>query len=127
MAHFTRNNNVINRKHIINVILTNEVDEFLCYASDYKEELEKVQNLMNAFYKVGDQIAKSCQQLCSIPKKIYAAWVHTLPKIYQDFAFRNYDNVISIKDYTTGWSEARWDQCFDGFEKLMKDLYIKDE
>jgi hypothetical protein len=126
MAHFARNNNVINRKHLINVILTNEVEEFLCYAADYKEELEKVQGLMKAYCKVGDQIAKSCQRLYDIPKKTYAYWVQTLPKIYQDLAFRNYNNIMSTKDYTVGWNENKWDQYLEEFEKLMKDLYIKE-
>lgn len=126
LAHFARNNNVINRKHLINVILTNEVEEFLCYAADYKEELEKVQGLMKAYCKVGDQIAKSCQRLYDIPKKTYAAWVQTLPKIYQDLAFRNYNNIMSTKDYTAGWNETKWDTYLEEFEKLMKDLYIKE-
>lgn len=122
MAHYARNNNVINRKHLIKVILINEVEEFLCYAADYKEELEKVQNLMNSFYKVGDQIAKSCQRLYDIPRKTYAAWVQTLPKIYQDLAFKNYNNVMSAKDYTAGWAENKWDECLESFEKLREDL-----
>lgn len=123
LAHFARNNNVINRKHLINVILTNEVEEFLCYAADYKEELEKVQGLMKAYCKVGDQIAKSCQRLYDIPKKTYAAWVQTLPKIYQDLAFRNYNDVKSTKDYTAGWTENKWETYLESFEKLKEDLF----
>lgn len=123
MAHFARNNNVINRKHLINVILTNEVEEFLCYAADYKEELEKVQGLMKAYCKVGDQIAKSCQRLYDIPKKTYAAWVQTLPKIYQDLAFRNYNNVMSTKDYTAGWGENKWDTYLEEFEELKQQYF----
>lgn len=120
LAHFARNNNVINRKHLISVILTNEVEEFLCYAADYREELEKVQGLMNSFYNVGDQIAKSCQRLYDIPKKTYAAWVQTLPRIYQDLAFRNYNNIMSTKDYTAGWNENKWDTYLEEFEKLKE-------
>jgi hypothetical protein len=123
MAHFARNNNVINRKHLLNVILTNEVEEFLCYAADYKEELEKVQGLMKAYCKVGDQIVKSCQRLYDIPKKTYAYWVQTLPKIYQDFAFRNYNNIMSTKDYTAGWNENKWDTYLEAFEEL-KNTYF---
>ena len=124
MAHYARNNNAINRKHLIKIILTNEVEEFLCYAEDYKEELEKIQNLMNSFYKVGDAIAKSCQRLYDIPKRDYANWVQTLPKIYRDLAFRNYNNVISTKDYTTGWSENKWDEYLDNFEKLKEEYLL---
>jgi len=124
MAHYARNNNVINRKHIIEVVLANEVEEFLCYAADYKEEFEKVQGLMKAYCKVGDQIAKSCQRLYDIPKKTYAAWVQTLPKIYQDLAFRNYNNVMSTKDYTAGWNENKWEGCLEEFEKLRQEYFL---
>ena len=120
MAHFARNNNVINRKHLLEVILSGETEEFLCYASDYKEELEELQGLMRSFCKVGDQIAKSCQRLYDIPKKTYAYWVQTLPKIYQDLAFRNYNNIMSTKDYTAGWNENKWDTYLEEFEKLKE-------
>ena len=40
MAHFARNNNVITRKHLINIVVNNEIEEFLCYASDYKAEID---------------------------------------------------------------------------------------
>ncbi len=123
MAHYARNNNVINRKHLLGVILSGEIEEFLCYAADYKEELEKVQNLMKAYCKVGDQIAKSCQRLYDIPKKTYAYWVQTLPKIYQDLAFRNYNNVMSTKAYTAGWNENKWDTYLESFEKLKDELF----
>ncbi len=124
LAHYARNNSVINRRHLIKVILAGEAEEFLCYAADYKEELETVQNLMNAYCKVGDQIAKSCQRLYDIPKKTYAYWVQTLPKIYQDLAFKNYNNIMSTKDYTTGWNENKWEGCLDSFEEL-KNTYLE--
>ena len=123
MAHYARNNNVINRKHLIQVILSGETEEFLCYAADYKEELEKIQGLMKAFCKVGDQIAKSCQRLYDVSRGTYANWVKTLPKIYQDLAFRNYNNVISTKDYTAGWSENKWDEYLDSFGQFKEELF----
>ena len=123
MAHYARNNNVINRKHLIKIIITNEVEEFLCYASDYMEEFEKVQNLMNSFCKVGDQIAKSCQRLYDVPRGTFANWVKTLPRIYQDLAFRNYNNVMSTKDYTAKWNENKWDEYLGSFEQLKEELF----
>ena len=123
MAHFARNNNVITRKHLIKIVIDNEVEEFMCYAADYKEELLKVQNLMKAFCKVGDQIAKSCQRLYDIPKAVYANWVKTLPKIYQDLAFRNYNNVMSTKDYTANWNENKWADYLESFEQLKEEYF----
>lgn len=123
MAHYARNNNVINRKYLIRIILANEIEEFLCYATDYKEELEKVQNLMRSFSKVGNEIAKSCQRLVEIPRRVYAVWVKTLPKIYQDLAFRNYDNVTFTDIYTANWSENKWDNYLTDFEKLKQQYF----
>ena len=123
MAHYARNNNVINRKHLLKVILSNEVEEFLCYAVDYKEELEKIQNLMKSFCKVGDEIVKSCQRLYDIPKRDYANWVQTLPKMYRDLAFKNYNNIKSTKDYTADWSVNKWDEYLESFEAFKEDLF----
>jgi T4 RnlA family RNA ligase len=123
MAHYARNNNVITRKHLIKIILSGETDEFLCYASDYKEELEKVQHLMNSFYKVGDQIAKSCQRLYDVSRGTYANWVKTLPKIYQDLAFRNYNDIKSTKDYTADWNENKWETYLESFEQLKEEYF----
>ena len=123
MAHYARNNNVINRKHLLQVILSGETEEFLCYAEDYREELEKLQGLMKAFCKVGDQIAKSCQRLYDVSRGTYANWVKTLPKIYQDLAFRNYNNIMSTKDYTAGWNENKWETYLESFEKLKEEYF----
>lgn len=123
MAHYARNNNVINRKHLIQIILSGETEEFLCYASDYKEELEKVQRLINSFYRVGDQIAKSCQRLYDVPRGTYANWVKTLPKIYQDLAFRNYNDIKSTKDYTASWTVNKWEEYLENFEKLREEYF----
>ena len=123
MAHYARNNNVINRKHLIKVILMNEVEEFLCYAEDYREELEHVQSLMNSYFKIGTEIAKSCQRLYDIPKKTYAAWVQTLPKVYHDFAFKNYNDIKTPQAYTADWNENKWEVCLDSFEKLKEELF----
>ena len=123
MAHYARNNNVINRKHLLQVILSNEVEEFLCYAADYKEELEKIQNLMTSFCKVGDEIVKSCQRLYDIPKRDYANWVQTLPKMYRDLAFKNYNNIKSTKDYTADWSVNKWDEYLESFEAFKEELF----
>ena len=123
MAHYARNNNVINRKHLLGVILSGEIEEFLCYAADYKEELENIQGLMKSFCKVGDQIAKSCQRLYDVPRGTYANWVKTLPKIYQDLAFRNYNNVMSTKDYTANWNENKWADYLENFEQFKAEYF----
>lgn len=127
LAHYMRNNNVITRKHIIRVILENETAEFLCYAVDYKDELIKVQELMNAYYKVGNELAQACRQMIFLERKDYAKLVQALPKIYQGLLYMNYDRFVAAQEYTSNWNENKWDTHLESFEELTKDLlYIKE-
>jgi T4 RnlA family RNA ligase len=123
MAHFARNNNVITRKHLIRIIADNEIAEFLCYASDYKEELEKVHNLMKAFCKIGNKLAESCQKLRNVSRGTFAVFVKTFPKIYQDIMFRNYEHDMTMEEYTAGWHENKWDEYLETFEQLKEDIF----
>jgi hypothetical protein len=114
---------VITRKHLIKVVITNEVEEFLCYAADYKEELEKVHNLMKAFCKIGNKLAESCQKLRNVSRGTFAVVVKTFPKIYQDIMFRNYEHDMTMEEYTAGWHENKWDEYLETFEKLKEELF----
>lgn len=122
LAHYTRNNNVINRRHLIKVILSNEVDEFLCYAADYKEELFMTQKLMNAYLRIGNKLAEACRQMTSLERKDYAKLVQALPKIFQGLLFCNYDKVTTAEEYTSGWSEIKWEEYLESVEKLNKEI-----
>lgn len=127
LAHYTRNNNVITRRHLIKVILQNEVEEFKCYASDYVEELTKIQKLMNAFYVIGDQLAVMCQALSNIPKSTYARLVKTCPKIFQGLMFSNYDKVVTVKTYTANWTVYKWEELLDALEKFLTRYNFKED
>ena len=122
LAHFMRNNNVITRKHIIKIILENEVAEFLCYAADYKEELEKVQKLMNSYHNVGNKLAQACRQMILLERKDYAKLVQALPNIFQGLLYMNYDRFVSAQEYTAKWNENKWDEYLTEVEKLNKEI-----
>lgn len=122
LAHFMRNNNVITRKHIIKIILENEVAEFLCYAADYKEELYKVQKLMNSYHNVGNKLAQACRQMILLERKDYAKLVQALPNIFQGLLYMNYDRFVSAQEYTAKWTENKWDEYLTEVEKLNKEI-----
>lgn len=123
LAHFMRNNNVITRKHILRVILENEVEEFLCYAADYKEELIKTQKLMKAYHKIGNQLAKACRETASILHRgDYARMVKALPNIFQGLLFLNYDRDVTAEEYTANWNENKWEEYLESVEKLNKEI-----
>ena len=119
MAHYARNNNTVNRKHLIKIIKQNEVEEFLCYASDYEEALRETQKLMNAYYNLGNQYAQICRKLILLPRKQYAEVVRTFPKVFQDLLFKNYDRFVSAQEYTNDWSEVKWDEYLVEVEALL--------
>jgi hypothetical protein len=123
MAHYARNNNVINRKHLIRVILTNEVEEFLCYASEYKDELAKIQGLMNAYHNIGNRLAEACRQLVGkLDRGDYARMVKALPAIFHGLLFYNYDRIITAEEYTKDWNENKWDTYIEAVEKLGQEV-----
>jgi hypothetical protein len=122
LAHFMRNNNVITRKHIIKIILENEVEEFLCYAADYKEELEKVQKLMNSYHNIGNKLAQACRQMILLERKDYAKLVQALPNIFQGLLYMNYDRFVSAQEFTAKWNENKWDEYLTEVEKLNKEI-----
>lgn len=123
LAHFMRNNNVITRKHLIRVVLENEVAEFLCYAADYKDELLKVQGLMNAYHKVGNDLAQACRQMILLERKDYARLVQALPKIYQGLLYMNYDRFVSAQEYTSKWNENKWEEYILEMERLNNEYF----
>ena len=83
MAHFARNNNVITRKHLLRVILENEVDEFLCYAADYAEDLQAAQDSMNEYKETCERYARALSAAATtLERKDYAKLVMSLPKVY---------------------------------------------
>ena len=123
LAHFMRNNNVITKKHLINVILLNEVEEFLCYASDYKEELLETRKLMRAFINMGNSMAATCREARSLQRSKYAELVKTFPKIYHALLYRNYDRHCTVEEFTSGWHLNKWEEHLDTFEKMINNLF----
>lgn len=125
-AHFARNNSVINKKHLINIIINNEIEEFLCYASDYKDELRDCQKLINAYYKIGNSFAATVRKARSMSRGDFAGLVKTFPSMYHDLLFKNYDKDLSAEEYSSGWSENKWEDYLVRLEKLKNEWFNND-
>lgn len=123
MAHFARNNNVITRKHLIKIILMNEVEEFLCYAEDYKDSLRDIQKLMRAFINIGNVLATSCRKVRSMSRGAFSEYVKTFPKIFQGLMFFNYERDMSVEEYTAGWHVNKWEDYLVEIEKLGQECF----
>ena len=125
LAHFARNNNVITRKHLIRVILEGEVEEFLCYASDYEDRLRDCQKLINAFYSIGNSLATSCRKARSMTRGAYSELVKSFPKMFHGLLYYNYDRDISAEEYTSGWHLNKWEEYLEAVEKLQHEYFCK--
>jgi hypothetical protein len=122
-AHFARNNNVINRKHLINVIINNEVEEFLCYASDYTAEIEACKKLINTYHLLADLMINTCSKARSLNRGEYAALVKTFPRLFQDLLFKNYFSDTYAKEYTADWNENKWEEYILEMERLNNEYF----
>lgn len=119
-AHFARNNNVITRKHLINIVINNEVEEFLCYASDYEAQIDAIKTLITNYYIIAEWCIKVCQEAKKLPKNEYAALVKTFPEIFQGLLFMNYNREVSVREFTASWTENKWDEYLTELEKLKE-------
>lgn len=124
MAHFARNNNVITRKHLINIVINNEIEEFLCYASDYKAEIDTCKALIDKYYIIADWCVNVCQKARKLPRNEYAALVKTFPAIFQGLLFKNYDKVVTVREFTANWTENKWEEHLEALEKLKENFNL---
>jgi hypothetical protein len=120
MAHYARNNNVVTRKHLIDIILQGEETEFLTYASDYSESLHWVKNLMDSYVKAMDGIGELSRGLRRLDKKGAAGVIKNFDKIAQPIMFMNYDRDVSGEEYVNGWDTYRWERILDQYIKFKE-------
>lgn len=108
MAHYVRNNGVINTERLVQIVLDGEQEEFLIYASDYADELHKVEKAM---YEVGYKAFDKLKELFDMHKfetrGAYASKVKECPGYMRDFLFHCFDSKI-FWDYAKSWSVDRW-------------------
>ena len=119
MAHFARNNNVITRKHLIDIILKGEMDEFKLYASDYKDQIEYVKKLMDDFTYLVDDCALLTKKLRRLDRRYAAEVIKNFHKLVQPVMFMNLDRHVSGREYTHNWDVCKWDRALDNFIEFL--------
>ena len=115
MAHFARNNNVITRWHLINIILKGEMDEFVIYASDYAPQINWVKDLMESFVAVVDGAGVLARGLRKLEKPKAAELIKNFDRIAQPIMFMNYDRNVSGEEYVADWDVYKWDRVLDQY------------
>ena len=120
MAHFARNNNVITRWHLIDIILKGEMDEFIIYASDYKDQIECVKKLMDEFIVFVDDCALMTRNLRKLDRPEAAEVIKKFNKFVQPIMFMNLDRIVGGRSYTYNWDTYRWERALDNFTKFLE-------
>lgn len=82
-AHYLRANNSISEKKLLEVVLTNEIEEFLTYCSDYAEKIYEIQKKMKNTREAGEKLRNDK------PPAADYQWILQFPQPYRSFLFSN--------------------------------------
>ena len=119
-AHFARNNNVITRKHLIDIILKGEMNEFLIYAADYKDQMERTKQLMDEFIVFVDDCALMSRNLRKLDRPEAAEVIKKFHKFVQPIMFMNLKRIVGGRAYTYDWDTYKWERALDSFTKFLE-------
>ena len=120
VAHYSRNNNVITRKHLINICLRGEDEEFLIYAEDYRDALLDVKSLMKSYIDSIGSIGEFARGLRKLDRKRAADIINNFDKIARPIMFANYDRDISGEAWVENWDVYKWDRILDQYLKFKE-------
>ena len=116
MAHYARNNSVITTDRLVQIVLDGEQEEFLTYASDYADDLHKVEDAMfDIAYMAADKMKELFSAREFETRGDYAREVKQCPNYMQDFLFHCFDSKI-FWDYAKSWSVDRWVKAINEFK-----------
>lgn len=117
-AHYARNNSCISTERLIDIILSGEQEEFLVYASDYKEELNKIENIMKEILSKMTAAADYINMLEFESRKDYAMFVLTFPKYVQQYLFS--DPKVNAEHWAREhWTAKKWNDIIQSYKGSM--------
>jgi hypothetical protein len=119
MAHFARNNNVITRWHLIDIILKGEMEEFKIYASDYADQIDYTKQLMDDFVSFMDACALMTRNLRKLSRPEAAEVIKKFHKLVQNIMFMNLDRLVGGREYTYGWDTYKWERTLEHFTNFL--------
>lgn len=119
LAHFARNNNVITRWHLIDVILRGEMDEFKIYASDYADQIDYTKRLMDDYVQFMDACALITRNLRKLDRKEAAEVIKKFHNIVQNIMFMNLDRLVGGREYTKDWDTYKWERALENYTKFL--------
>lgn len=112
-AHYVRTTRAITERVLIQIILSNEIEEFLIYAEDYREELFSVKRAMEVFELYHEICLEEIKDKDFINRKEFAFEVQKYPIYVRPYLFLNFDRTITFKEYTENWSVEKWEEMIN--------------
>lgn len=125
IAHFARNNNVITRKHLIDVILKGEINEFLIYASDFADQIGWTKQLMDEFTEVMNTAGLMARNLRKLPRAEAAGVIKKFQAIVQPVMFANLDRNVCGREHVREWDVYKWERALEHFTKFLEQRGIE--
>ena len=116
VAHHARNNGAITKAALIDIILANETEEFLTYAEEYREDIDKLKSDMFQLQLEFAQWYMYIMLKHYDNRKEFAEAVKECPRVVQPYAFKNYEQMISFNDYVKDWNGKKWERVLDSYE-----------
>lgn len=118
-AHYSRFNNTITNEHLIDIIRNNEIEEFLVYASDHRERLNKLIDLIEQFKATLNDWAQLYSRIVPfLERKDYAKFVKMSPSLFQDYLFKLYAQPVSytVDKWLDRKSASQINELLNSFE-----------
>lgn len=112
-AHYVRTTRAVTERVLIQIILSNEIEEFLIYAEDYREELFSVKRAMEVFKLYHEICLEEIKSRDFINRKEFAFEVQKYPIYVRPYLFLNFDRTITFKEYTENWSVEKWEEMIN--------------
>jgi hypothetical protein len=125
IAHFARNNNVITKKHLIDIILKGEMSEFLIYASDYADQIGWTKQLMDEFTEAMDTAGLMAHSLRKLSRAEAAGVIKKFHALVQPVMFANLDRNVCGREYVKEWDAYKWERALEHFTKFIEQRGIE--
>lgn len=122
-AHYFRNNNVISKSRLVDVINAGEDAEFLIYCPEHKEVVEKMKAIRRDYKNYLENVAfaiKNFGYTKNKTKKEFVSWLKE--RNYDDFTYQFFlywfDNQdLTFEDWVKNWTMPRWLKFYKEMEE----------
>lgn len=112
-AHYLRNNGIVTSERILDIILSNEVEEVLTYAPELGKDIALMQSKMQKWYRVfrnaPEELYNSGMLDCT-RKEIALYILGHFNKQVQGYLFKWVDRGMTVDEYLGEFTAAKWNK-----------------